>query len=351
MAAKPRIILGLMNFVPDENAGGRITNLDDFKKTLDIFQARGFSEVDTARGYGGGQQEAFTRQAGWKERGLQLATKVYPLPPGNHKPEVLTELLETSLRELGTDCVDIFYLHAPDRSIPFEPTLRALDALHRAGKFRRLGLSNFTAFEVAEVVLTCAHHGWVRPTVYQALYNCMQRGIEAELVPCCRRYGLDVVVYTPTMAGLLSGLVTDKREVPTEGRFSDKFFGGTVRQMVFKDENFAAVTELKKVADQYGISMIEVGLRWMVHHSVLDLKGSTAGKGDGILIGVSKIRHLEENLEYLSKGPLPAELLAAVDRMWEIAKPAALPYWHLDLKYGYDTIQALFGEEAKERTE
>lgn len=108
---KPRIILGLMTFAPDENQGGRITNLDDFKKCLDIFQAHGFSELDTARVYGGGQQEAFTRQAGWKERGLQLATKISPSLPGGHKPEALASALETSLSELGTDCVDVSLFH------------------------------------------------------------------------------------------------------------------------------------------------------------------------------------------------------------------------------------------------
>jgi len=79
---------------------------------LDHLQAAGYNEVDTARIYIGGKQEAFTRDAKWKERGLTLATKVYPDTPGKHAPENLTEDFNTSLKELGTDCVDIFYLHA-----------------------------------------------------------------------------------------------------------------------------------------------------------------------------------------------------------------------------------------------
>jgi aflatoxin B1 aldehyde reductase len=79
---------------------------------LDHLQAAGYNEVDTARAYIGGKQEAFTRDAKWKERGLTLATKVYPDTPGKHTPENLTEHFNTSLKELGTDCVDIFYLHA-----------------------------------------------------------------------------------------------------------------------------------------------------------------------------------------------------------------------------------------------
>jgi aflatoxin B1 aldehyde reductase len=116
---KPRIILGLMTFGPDANAGARTTDLGEYKTFLDHLQAAGYNEVDTARTYVGGKQEAFTREAGWKDRGLTIATKLYPSEPGNHKPEVLTENFNISLKELGTDCVDIFYLHAADRSVPF----------------------------------------------------------------------------------------------------------------------------------------------------------------------------------------------------------------------------------------
>jgi aflatoxin B1 aldehyde reductase len=79
----------------------------------------------------------------------------------------LAKNFETSLKELGTDTVDIFYLHAADRSLPFQEVLEAVDKLHKQGKFVQLGLSNFTAFEVAEVVLTCKYNNWVRPTIYQ----------------------------------------------------------------------------------------------------------------------------------------------------------------------------------------
>jgi len=172
---KPRVILGLMTFGLDENAGARITSLSEYNKCLDYFQSQGYNEVDTARIYIGGKQEAFTREANWKDRGLTLATKCYPLEPGTHKPERLRQNLETSLKELNTDCVDIFYLHAADRSVPFAMTLEAVNQMHKEGKFVRLGLSNFTAFEVAEVVITCKERGWVRPTIYQGMYNAISK--------------------------------------------------------------------------------------------------------------------------------------------------------------------------------
>jgi aflatoxin B1 aldehyde reductase len=109
---KPRIILGLMNFGPDADAGARVTSLPEYSTFLDHLQGAGYNEVDTARIYVGGKQEAFTREAGWKDRGLAIATKVYPTKPGMHAPDVLTEQFNTSLKELGADCVDIFYLHA-----------------------------------------------------------------------------------------------------------------------------------------------------------------------------------------------------------------------------------------------
>jgi aflatoxin B1 aldehyde reductase len=125
------------------------------------------SEVFTARSYGAGTQEGWTAKAGWKQRGLKLATKHYPFTPGQHEPEVLKKALNKSLKELQTDKVDIFYLHAADRSVPFKKTLEAINELYREGKFKRFGLSNFTAFEVAEVCMLCQHNGWVRPTIWQ----------------------------------------------------------------------------------------------------------------------------------------------------------------------------------------
>lgn len=168
---KPRVILGLMTYGPDVKTGARVTSLDEFNQHLDYLQSQGYHEIDTALLYVGGQQHAFTREARWKERGLKIATKVYPTEPGLHKPENLRRLFELSLKDLGTEQVDILYLHAPDRSVPFAETLEEVDKLHKEGKFVELGLSNYTAFEVAEIVTICNERGWVRPTIYQAMYN------------------------------------------------------------------------------------------------------------------------------------------------------------------------------------
>jgi diketogulonate reductase-like aldo/keto reductase len=101
-----------MTFGPDESAGARITSLDEYKKHLDYLRSQGYDELDTARVYIGGAQEAFTREAGWKEKGFKIATKWYPNETEGHQPEVITAKCELSLKELGTDSVDIYYLHA-----------------------------------------------------------------------------------------------------------------------------------------------------------------------------------------------------------------------------------------------
>jgi aflatoxin B1 aldehyde reductase len=179
---KPRVILGLLTFGPDEKEAARITTLDDFNSCLDYFQQQGYNEVDTARTYGAGKQEAFTAKANWKSRGLTLATKLYPFNPGDHKAEAVKANCNKSLKELQTDCVDVYYLHAADRSVPFAETLEAVNELHKEGKFVQLGLSNFTSFEVAEIVTICNERGWVRPTIYQAIYNVFSKYFPIPLI-------------------------------------------------------------------------------------------------------------------------------------------------------------------------
>ena len=115
IAASPknRLILGLMTFGPDPATGARVTSVDGFGKVLDVFQQNGYNEIDTARVYVGGKQEAFTREAKWKDRGLTLATKIqYPSTPGANTYDKVLASADLSLKELGTDSVDILYLHA-----------------------------------------------------------------------------------------------------------------------------------------------------------------------------------------------------------------------------------------------
>ena len=322
---KPRVILGTMTFGPDPAAGARITSLDTYNSILDKFQAAGHNEIDTARVYIGGKQEAFTRAANWKARGLSCATKWYPHYEKAHAAATIEEMLNKSLEELGTDCVDIFYLHAADRTLPFQEPLKKLDEMHKQGKFVQLGLSNFTAYEVAEVVMLCKMNGWVRPTIWQGMYNAITRSIEPELIPACRRYGLDVVVYNPIAGGIFSGKYKSA-EVPAEGRYSNinGRQGEMYRKRYFKDATFEALRIIEPAVEKHGLTLLETAFRWLTHHSQLNIKD---GGNDGIIIGVSSEEQLVQNLKDLEKGPLPEEVLKALDEAWMVAKPTTANYW------------------------
>ncbi|KAK4186176.1 putative aflatoxin B1 aldehyde reductase member [Podospora australis] len=343
---KPRVILGLMTFGPDTETGARVTDIKEYNRVLDLLQSRGYNEVDTARLYIGGKQEAFTREAKWQERGLTLATKVvYPKSGGENTPEKVKESVEITEKELGGGPVDILYLHAADRSTPFAETLSAINDLHKAGKFITFGISNFTAFEVAEIVMTCKYNNWVRPTVYQGMYNAITRSIEPELIPACRRYGLDIVVYNPLAGGLFSGKIKSKDFVPAEGRFSDSTttMGKMYRNRYFRDTTFRALQVVEAATEKAGLTLIEAALRWTVHHSALKVLDGN----DGIIIGVSSYEQLDSNLTDLEKGPLPEEVVKAFDEAWAINKADTANYWHGEVRYGYDTREALFAPSKK----
>ncbi|OAL33597.1 hypothetical protein AYO20_07104 [Fonsecaea nubica] len=326
---KPRIILGLMTFGPPgtESKGGRVTSLEEYNKNLDYLQSQGYNEVDTARSYIGGRQEAFTKEARWKDRGLTLATKCFPVKPGDHSPEKLRASLEKSLAELGTDSVDIFYLHAPDRSVPFKDTLQCCNDMFKEGKFVQLGLSNFASWEVAEVWNIANERGWVKPTIYQAMYNAITRDMETELVPCCRKFGLDLVVYNPLAGGVFSGKYKSKNDIPSEGRFATVANSGKMyRERYFHDSTFQALQMIEPVVQKHNLTLLETALRWCIHHSIL--KFAKDGGNDGVIIGVSSLSQLESNLRDLEKGPLPQEVVDVLDSAWETYLKGRGPtYW------------------------
>lgn len=176
------------------------------------------------------------------------------------------------------------------------------------------------------------------------LTQTIARNIETELVPVCRRYGLDIVIYNPLAGGLFSGKYKTK-DIPAEGRYSDhNGTGNNYRNRYFRDANFEALSLIEPVVEKHGLTLIETALRWVRHHSALKMDD---GGRDGILVGVSSFNQLETNLRDLQKGPLPEEVVEVLDQAWMVAKPYSTNYWHLDLKYTYDTQAALFKPKAK----
>lgn len=167
------------------------------------------------------------------------------------------------------------------------------------------------------------------------------RSIETELIHACRRYGIDVVVYNPLAGGLFSGKIKSKDIIPDEGRFSTNHASGKrYRDRYFKEETFKALQIIETAAAKHNLTLPEVALRWTAHHSLLKFQ---PGEGnDGVLIGVSNFDQLKSNIADLEKGPLPQDVVDALDEAWLVSKPTTANYWHLDLKYTYNTQAALF---------
>ncbi|KAG8859561.1 hypothetical protein FRB96_004445 [Tulasnella sp. 330] len=338
----------------------KVHSLDDFKACLDAFQAAGYDEVDTARAYCSGKQENFTAQAGYKGRKLTLATKCYPSYKGAHTKTELLGTMTRSLKELETENVDIFYLHAADRTTPFYETLEAINEAHKQGKFKIFAISNFTASEfskmissavddndttqVAEVCMICKYNNFVRPTLYQGAYNVINRTPEYDLVPTLRRHGLDWVIYNPLAGGMLTGKYLSKDDEKS-GRFAGEGVAEIYAKRYWKDQTFAALNVINDAAKTHELSMIEVALRWAQHHSALNMR--TKGGNDGIVIGASSLDQLQQNLEYFTKGPLPEDVVQACDKAWQEMAGSRPLYYHGEFKYEYDTVKALYGEGAK----
>ena len=133
--------------------------------------------------------------------------------------------------------------------------------------------------------------------------------------------------------------------MPAEGRYSDAASSGKLyRERYFKDATFDALRLIEPVAQKHNLTLLEIALRWCVHHSALNMKN---GGRDGVIIGVSSFEQLKSNLTDLEKGPLPDEVVEVLDKAWLVAKPTTPNYWHHELKYTYDTQAALFKPKSR----
>mmetsp|Transcript_115741 Transcript_115741/g.180873 ORF Transcript_115741/g.180873 Transcript_115741/m.180873 type:complete len:424 (+) Transcript_115741:56-1327(+) len=306
------------------------------------------------------------------QKGSCIATKAHNKVPPHFSlsRQSVIEQCNASCERLDCDCIDLFYLHSPDINTNINDTLDGIDELHRAGKIREFGLSNYPAWAVVDIWYRCKQRGMVLPTVCQVKYNVLNRDMEKELVPVAREFGLRLYVYNPLAGGVLSGRYNCLEDVlnAKEGRFSEEFddaFGkglkaGTVnyrnrygKQGVLDGvslirkaclpEGYKSTEEQPKVvedktsvvdgmrvrlivsesatAQPSGLDMANVALRWLIHHSCLT-------RGDGIIFGVSKNSHLAGNLAAWQSGPLDDDVLAACEAAWDLARSAAESYFN-----------------------
>ncbi|MCO8303331.1 aldo/keto reductase [Streptomyces sp. RKCA744] len=298
-----RLVLGTMTFGDTVDRAGAAAMLDT---ALDA----GVTGVDTANAYAGGSTETILADLlpGRRDR-LVLATKAgMPHPDtGDHAPlsaRGMRAALEGSLRRLGTDYVDLFYLHQPDRSTPLEETLGTVAEFVAEGKIRALGVSNYAAWQIAEVSHTAERVGAPRPVVAQQLYNLLARRIEEEYLEYAATSGLRTMVYNPLGGGLLTGR-HQFAEQPRSGRFGDSRLAAMYRQRYWDPGLFEAVRSLSRIAEEAGIPLVDLSLRWLLGRDGVD----------ALLLGGSRVEHLRANLAAATAGPLPADVTAACDEV------------------------------------
>ncbi|KJA27232.1 hypothetical protein HYPSUDRAFT_35849 [Hypholoma sublateritium FD-334 SS-4] len=323
------IVMGAMTFGAPGTDGARVHDIKDVEAILDVFRSHGHTEIDTARVYCAGTSEEYLGKIDLAAKGLKLETKLYPVKRANnpitHDAEGLRKHLKDSLDALNVKSLEMWYLHGPDRSVPYEDTLKTVNDLYKEGYFKRFGISNYAAWEVAEIVGICKANGYILPTAYQGIYNAIHRSVEPELLPCLRKFGISFYEFNPLAGGFFTGRYVSKDDVPEEGSRFDpkKNQGQNYRNRYWKDAYFTAVASIKEVADKNNLTMSEVALRWISHHSLLKRE-----YGDAVLIGASSLNHIEQNLIDLEKGPLPEDVLKALDSAWAEVQTSASRYWH-----------------------
>lgn len=268
----------------------------------------GINFLDTANVYNRGQSEVLLGKAlqGRRQKVI-LASKVRmkmgeaPGESGLSRAAILLAI-EESLRRLGTDYLDIYYLHHPDYEVPVEESLEAMDQLVREGKVRYPASSNYSGWQMVETLWIAEKRGYRPAVIAQPMYNLLARGIEQEYLPMTQRFDVSNVVYNPLAGGLLTG--KQKREAPLAGTRFDK--NQIYLDRYWHPAYFDAVDELQRIAEQAGRSLVSMALNWLLHHTATDC----------LILGASRMEHLEDNLKSLEEGPLTPGTVAACDAVW-----------------------------------
>lgn len=261
-----RLCLGSMMFggPTDEATSGRI-----------IAHARevGINFIDTADAYNNGRSEQVVGRAIASERSWWiLATKLANPTSDSPNDRGLSRrrtfaAVEASLRRLGTDVIDILYLHKEDLTTPLDETVRALADLLRQGKIRYFGVSNFRAWRVSEICRLCDLAGIDRPVVSQPYYNLLNRMPEVEHLPMCAHYGLGVAPYSPLARGVLTGkyVAQDPPAADTRAGRQDK----RMLETEWRPESLKIAGELAKHASSRGITPGQFALAWVLNNRIV----------------------------------------------------------------------------------
>ncbi|KAL9625553.1 MAG: hypothetical protein Q9160_000266 [Pyrenula sp. 1 TL-2023] len=300
----------------------RFRSPEAVRELLDTFYARGGRYLDTARGYSPGAPgtcESVLGSVGIDGR-FEVDTK---LEVGRHGREDVRRQVEGtgkvkskegqkegSLEKLGVEKISTLYLHAPfPRTSPSE-TLSAITSLHTSNKISRFGLSNHTPAQVSEFVDVAKRDGLMRPTVCQENYSIVMRtNVEERLLPVLRREGIALRAYSPAAGGFLT---SPEYQARPNSRFDKDTPLGPPSLSLYSSPHLLSLSiQLRSLAAKHNMTGHALALRWIVHHSAL--RGDL---GDGIVLGVSSVGQLNEDLDAVEMGRLDEGVVAEVEGLW-----------------------------------
>ncbi|KAF2177772.1 aldehyde reductase [Zopfia rhizophila CBS 207.26] len=308
--AHPKIIFGAVTFWG--------TNAEETETHLKLLEELGVKDIDCAEGYGKAEENLGKTNAVSR---FNVDTKCsVAMGPDFMTKDVVLDHAKDSLRKLGAKSVDVYYLHAPDRRVPFEGSLEAMDILYRAGSFKRFGLSNYLPHEVEEVVRICKERDFVLPSVYQGNYSPIARRADAELFPVLRKHNIAFYAYSP----LAGGFLTKTREMLVnglaEGRWHPSTDLGKLYGSLYNKPNYLdALDQWGQIAEQERISKAELAYRWVAFNSHVQ-----ADLGDAVIFGAFKEPHYRETVDWLRKGPVSTSAAENIDKVWELVKIDAI---------------------------
>jgi aryl-alcohol dehydrogenase (NADP+) len=220
---------------------------------------------------------------------------------------------EACLKRLGTDFIDILYLHKEDHGTPLETTVRALAELVRAGKIRHFGISNYRSWRIAEICRLCDEVGIDRPIVSQPYYNAMNRQPEVEQIPAALHYGLGVVPYSPLARGVLTAKYRsgEAPEAGSRAARQDK----RMLETELRDESLEIAQVIREHAESVGTTAAHFAIGWVLNNSLVT----------GTIVGPRTESHLDDYLAALDYRFTAADE-ALVDRLVSPGHPSTPGY-------------------------
>jgi len=262
------LALGTMTFGTDWGWG---SDAQEARRIFDAYVDRGGNFIDTANQYTGGTSETFVGEFAVEKRDqVVIATKyTLPLRPsdpnagGNHRKSMVRSV-ESSLKRLQTDYIDLLYLHAWDFLTPVEEIIRAMDDLVRAGKLLYVGISDAPAWQVARMQTIADLRGWSPLIALQVEYNLIERTVERDLIPMAKEMGLGVIPWSPLGSGVLSGKYS-KADLDVGSGVASA--AGTRKNVAaaqgsLNPRGLAIAEVVKTVAKELGKSPAQVALAW-----------------------------------------------------------------------------------------